>query len=198
MPRTVDREARRRELAEALWRVVRREGIDGISVRSVAAEAGTSAGALRHWFATQDELAAFSLRAVVDRVGERLAVSLPGLAGVEAALFLLEQMLPLDEQRRAETEVYLAFLGRPHAEGPLREIRGVAEAASRQAVAAAVRLLAGDGGLHPDRDPASAVDLLYPLVDGLALHSTLWPDRYPAEHVRAVLRAHVHALAGPP
>ena len=193
----VDQDARRQDIARAFWTVVRRDGIDAVSVRSVATEAGTSPGALRHWFASQDELSAFSLQAVVDRVQGRLAAALPGLAPEQAAVALLEQLLPLDEERREETAVYLAFLGRPHGPGPLRTIREAAEAASRQAVVLAVELLARAGAIAPSRDLAAEADLLYPLVDGLAVHGTLWPERYPPAHCRAVLRAHLGRLRVP-
>jgi AcrR family transcriptional regulator len=41
--------------------VIRRDGVAAASVRAVAREAGTSMGALRHWFATQDELLHFAM-----------------------------------------------------------------------------------------------------------------------------------------
>lgn len=194
MPREVDREARRRALAEALWRVVRRDGIDRVSVRTVAAEAGTSPGALRHWFPSQEDLAAFALEAVVERVAHRLADRLPGMGRRDAALYLLEQLLPLDAERRDETAVYLAFLGRPQTEERLRRIRAAAEEGTRLAVAAALRMLAEAGALG-GRDPAGEVDRLYALVDGLALHGTLWPERFPAADLRRVLHEHLASLA---
>ena len=39
MPRTIDHDARRAELAEAVWRVILHRGIGAVSVRTVAAEA---------------------------------------------------------------------------------------------------------------------------------------------------------------
>jgi len=196
MPRDVDHQARRRALAEALWRVLRRDGIHRISVRAVAAEAGTSPGALRHYFVSQDDLAAFALQAVVDRVRDRLTERLPGLQGQEAAVFLLEQLLPLDDERREETAVYLGFLGRPHSEGRLREIRDMAESSSREAVTAALRMLAAAGSLSGRRDPAAEVDRLYALIDGLALQGTLWPKRFPPEPTRGGLEAHLRSPPG--
>ena len=50
MPIVVDPEERRRDLAEAVWRVVRRDGLERASVREVAREAGVSMGSLRHYF----------------------------------------------------------------------------------------------------------------------------------------------------
>jgi AcrR family transcriptional regulator len=198
VPKVVDHAARRRELAAALWRIARRDGIDHISVRAVAAEAGTSPGALRHYFATQDELAAFSLQAVVDAIQDRLAQLLPRLDRAAGAVEILEQYLPLDEQRRGEMAVYLAFLGRPHASEPLRGIRETAEARSRDGVLLALAMLASAGRVHPGRDLESETDELYPFIDGLAVHGTLWPTRYPPGHLRRVLHGRLAQLASPP
>jgi AcrR family transcriptional regulator len=197
MPKVVDHAERRRELAGALWRIVRRDGIGRVSVRAVAAEAGTSPGAL-HYFATQDELAAFSLQAVIDAIQGRLSGLLPRLDPAAGALEVLEQYLPLDEQRRGEMDVYLAFLGRPHATGPLREIRESAEARSREGVLLALSMLASAGRVHPARDLEEEAGELYPFVDGLAVHGTLWPGRYPPAHLRRALRRRLAQLAAAP
>lgn len=52
MPKVVDPQARRDALSRALWKVVQRDGIGAVSVRSVAAEANCSPSALRHYFPT--------------------------------------------------------------------------------------------------------------------------------------------------
>lgn len=194
MPREVDHAVRRRDLAEALWRVVRLDGIQAVSVRTVAAEAGTSPSALRHYFATQDELLGFALEAMIARVRARLEPVLPTLRGRAGAERLLAELLPLDAGRRDEVAVYLAFQVRSHADPRLAAIRDDAEALSRDAVRHAVTLLAEDG-LGPGRDPERETDRLYPMIDGLALHGALWPDRYPPAHLRAVLRTHLEELA---
>lgn len=185
------------QLAEALFRVVRRDGIHAASVRTVAAEAGTAPSALRHYFATQDELLAFALRAVVDRAAARVHAAAAGGAAAtparERAAAVLEQLLPLDGDRREEMEVYLAFATRAQTDPGLRRLRDDAEAATRSVVHLAVGLLGDAAGSDPER----VADRTYHLVDGLALHAALWPQRYPAEHQRAVLAAHLADLAGP-
>lgn len=187
VPKLVDHDARRRAVADALLRVVRRDGIHAVSVRTVAAEAGTSPSALRHYFATQDELLAFAMLALLARTGDRVRSLLGNRVGPAGALSVLEEVLPVDDERRDEVQVWLAFVTRSLTEPSLRAIADEAEAAVRSAVEVAVGLA---GGGPADVDPT------YHLVDGLALHGTLWPRRYPPEHVRAVLVAHLAGLAG--
>lgn len=56
--KVVDAGVGRRELAEAVWRVILRDGVEGASVREVAAEAGLSSGSLKHYFGSQSRCAA--------------------------------------------------------------------------------------------------------------------------------------------
>lgn len=194
MPRLVDHVARRASLTEALWRVVRRSGIHAVSVRSVAAEAGTSPSALRHYFASQDELLAFGLTAVVQRVEGRLLPLLPQLAGPEGARRIFEQFLPLDEDRRVETEVYLAFIGRAQADPALRKIRDAADARAREGLRHAVGLLADAGAVAPGRDLDEETSRIYVFLDGLAMHGALMPEHYPPEHQQRLLESHLREL----
>nr|WP_231134872.1 TetR family transcriptional regulator C-terminal domain-containing protein [Motilibacter deserti] len=178
-----------------MWRVVRRDGITATSVRGVAAEAGTSPSALRHYFTTQDELLGFALRTLIERVASRLAPELPGLEGRDGALRILGEVLPMDEERRAEVEVYLAFVARSTTDPALRAVRDDVDEATRAAVAYALQLLERAGELGAGRSAAAEADRTYPLVDGLAVHGTLWPERYPPAHLRRVLEHHLDELS---
>ena len=73
MPKVVDHEERRAELAAAVWRLASREGLEAVTVRRVAEEAGWSTGALVHYFADKEELILVAFRTGADRVGRRLA-----------------------------------------------------------------------------------------------------------------------------
>lgn len=194
VPRQVDHAERRRHVVEALWQVLRREGVHVVSVRSVAAEAGMSPSALRHYFASQDDLLGFALASVVERARTRVTALLPELHGLDGACRLLEELLPLDPVRREEMTVYLAFLDRAHAVPTLHAIRTEAETAVRAAVVRAIGLVAEAGALGAGRTPEGEAARLYPLLDGLALHGTAWPDRYPDHHLRAVVRSHLREL----
>ena len=124
MPKIVDHEARREEIARALWRVVRRDGIRAASVRTVAAEAGWSAGAVRHYFPDQDGLISFAMDLVSRRVRDRISALQHEGTITEIVLRYLEEVIPLDEERQAEFDIWLSFTAQAQAEsgaGGLRE-----------------------------------------------------------------------------
>lgn len=192
MPKIVDHEQRRRELAEAVWRVIRRYGIDGASVRTVAQEAGWSAGALRHYFRSQSELLDFAIDLAAERIRQRVGALELADDPRRAVEQLLSELLPLDDERRAENEVWLAFTARALIDPQLRvrhaEIDDELRAASQRAV--------GMLGLAAGRERALEAERLHALLDGLALHGAMRPERLTRRRIVAVLRRHLDELEG--
>jgi AcrR family transcriptional regulator len=195
VPRIVDADQRRRELTEAVWRVIRRDGVAAASVRAVAREAGTSMGALRHWFATQDELLHFAMTLVIERARARAeAVAATGGPQVPRLLRVLEETLPLDDERRAEAEVWLALCARALVDPSLAELRDRSAAQLHAFCTWVVQALVADGTAHPDLDVDLEGERLYAVLDGLAVHAVTRPSALPPDRVREVLAAHVAAL----
>ena len=116
MPKQVDHEARRHRIAQALWRVTSAHGLEGVSLRHIAAEAGVSMGQIQHYFRSKDDMLLFALdrmsRDVDVRVQERLSTLDRADEPAVLTRAVLVEMLPLDEQRRVEGLVTLAFLAR--------------------------------------------------------------------------------------
>ena len=129
MPRTIDLDARRVELAEATWRVIREKGIGAVSVRTIAAEAGLVVGSLRHVFPTRAELLEFSARLMIDRATARITAIEPTGDTLEDAVAVLQELLPLTADSRAELEVNLALIAETPALPRLAGIRDEADTA---------------------------------------------------------------------
>ena len=190
MPKNVDHDQRRRELAEAVWRVIRRTGVDGASVRAAAHEAGWSAGALRHYFRTQSELLDFAIDLAAERISQRVGALELADDPRGAVEQLLSELLPLDDERRAENEVWLAFTARALIDPELRARHAEIDAALRAAALRAVEML----GLPAGRERALEAERLHALLDGLALHAAMRPKRMPPRRIIAVLRRHLDQL----
>ncbi len=198
MPKVVDHEQRRDEIADALWRVVRRDGVAAASVRTVAAEAGWSTGAIRHYFSSQGELMAFAMTTLNERARARVqrriaAVDLDDL-DPGALVEVLGEVLPLDAQRKAESEVWLALLASARTDEHLRALADDAHRSLRGLCEGIVRHVAGDAG--PGLDLVEETDRLHGLLDGLAVHGTMYPRQMPRTRLRAAVRAHLTDLGG--
>lgn len=98
------------KLADALTRVVAREGIAGVSVRVVAAEAGVSAGTVQHYFPTRAEMLRYAMEWTSIQVEQRLT-GVPRWGDVwEWTREILLDLLPLSVDRQREHAVWLAFV----------------------------------------------------------------------------------------
>ncbi|SEL91895.1 TetR/AcrR family transcriptional regulator [Streptacidiphilus jiangxiensis] len=180
MPKVVDPEQRRASVAEAVWRVVLRNGLDGVSVRTVATEAGLSAGSLRHYFATQAEVLTFAMQLVIDRVRARVHVA-------TTVRDVIGELLPLDAERRAEAEVWLAFSTRAQVDPTLRALRDTSYDLLEALCGRLVEAVA------PGAQDVE-VERLYALIDGLVLHAVMRPDRATPELLRTVVDRHLEEL----
>ncbi|MDT0213834.1 TetR family transcriptional regulator C-terminal domain-containing protein [Rothia sp. ARF10] len=200
MPKVVDHAERRAELGAAVRRVVARVGVEGATVRAVAAESGWSTGAVRHYFATQSELLDFafdaSLSDIPQRIRDVLEQQEPGL---ERAQSLLEQLLPLDDDRLAEVRVYLAFMARSRTVDTRPGLAEQAWHGERHVCAMAVADVTGrrppvEPGVVP-RALARGVDELHVFLDGLTFLGGTVPTLLTPTRARALLRGRLEALA---
>ncbi len=174
MPRVVDHVQRRRDLARAACAVIARAGIDGTTLRDVAAEAGCTTGMVSHYFTSKDELLVAALDAATAAVGERIVARV--LADPHDLRAVLAESLPLDDTRRAEWRVWMAFWGSTVGNPALRREDRGAYAVWRSALDA---VLAGTG--WPGATRIDAAESLMLAVDGIGLHATLDPDGWPPE-----------------
>ncbi|MEV6564911.1 TetR/AcrR family transcriptional regulator [Streptomyces kronopolitis] len=203
MPKQVDREARRRDVVDALFRVVVRDGIQRASLRTVADEAGLNIGSVRHYFAGQEELMRFAMRSMLDRVGERLRrrieefgelSGLPAPRIRDCAVELLGELLPLDDSRRAEVTVLVDFSTAARTDPALDDLARETATATRALVRRILARLDTAGGLRPGLALDTETERLTSLLDGLACTAVLRPDVLAAATCATVLRAHVDDL----
>ena len=115
MPKRVDPLARRRSIAQAVFRLAAARGADAVSLREVAEEAGVSLGLVQHYFRSKDEMLLFALDHMRDRVAGRLRSRLADLADAgprDIVRAVLTELLPADEDTRAEAVISVAFYSR--------------------------------------------------------------------------------------
>ncbi|PZG16856.1 TetR/AcrR family transcriptional regulator [Nonomuraea aridisoli] len=204
MPKIVDHERRREELARVVWEVISREGIEGATVRKVAEAAGVSVGGLRHYFDSQRGLLVFAAHAVGRSVGARVAGLLEAdLPGTERGRRLLEELLPLDDDRRVEVEVWLACLVRSHVDESLAELRAAAWTGERHicrlAIASHLGLpLPAHVGAELPADPERRAARLHVFMDGLTLQTATYPETFSPDAIRETVLDALHHLSGSP
>ncbi|MDQ3442912.1 MAG: TetR family transcriptional regulator C-terminal domain-containing protein [Chloroflexota bacterium] len=203
MPRVVDHESRRSDIAGALWRVVERDGIAAVSVRSVAKELGHSPSSLRHYFTTQAELMEFALASLLDgarqRLESRIARYDPDEDRIAWLAELFKEGLPLDGRRAAEVEIWMALHRHERDGGSLSQAMRREWRESQQLCRFAVATLAHGA---PRDDMAELLDerlelettLLHTFWDGLTLDASSRPSEVSPELIDDLLTAYLRFL----
>ena len=101
MPKIVDHAERRAEILEATRRVILKRGLDGVTMRNIAAEVGKSTGLVNHYFDDKGDLLVAALEAShaeFDRgLQERSSGKAPGRPSLRA--LLLAALPDNDDQR---------------------------------------------------------------------------------------------------
>ncbi|MER6997656.1 TetR family transcriptional regulator C-terminal domain-containing protein [Streptomyces sp. NPDC000410] len=203
MPKKVDHEERRREISQALWRIASTRGLDGVSLRDVAAEAGVSLGRLQYYFRSRDEMLVFALRQINQladqRIRERIEKAAAELTEQPPPRFVLREclagMLPLDEHSRIGQLVAAAYFARAVHDERLRGEAREGIPKLRDFFAGLLRQAAERGELPTGRDFDEEAMILISLVDGLTAY-TLLHVHTPEEALR-LLDRHLDRLFEP-
>lgn len=187
MPRIVDHDRRREEIARLAVRVIQREGAESATVRRIARAGGFSIGVLTHYFRDKDELVGFAFQWVARQTFADLDATVagtpPGLARLRTAL---EFMVPTTSMP-SFIRVWLSLWGGAMHEPALARIhrdyyarwrrylrRWLAEAVARGEIAVPCSL----------RD---TTDLLTAAIDGYWIGATFEPRRFPPRRRRALV-----------
>nr|WP_125654789.1 TetR family transcriptional regulator C-terminal domain-containing protein [Paenibacillus baekrokdamisoli] len=194
MPKIVDHKKQREKLAEATWRVIRRDGLERASVRNIAAEAGLSVGSMRHYFSTHSELLAFSMKLVSNKVNAQFQsfVSTGNLQ--EDILQLLYELLPLDKERSAEMEVWIAFTAKALVDPALQSLSLQVSNEMRAGISWMIDSLIQYEPGCSHLDAKIETERLLALIDGLALHAIMQPDHVTPELIRSIVIHHLQSL----
>ncbi|MEV4225332.1 TetR/AcrR family transcriptional regulator [Nonomuraea sp. NPDC049725] len=191
MPRQADHDLRRRQIAEAVWRLATRGGLEDVTLRQVATEAGVSARLLQYYFGTRDQLLLGALEILNADAEERARRRLELLGdepGTRALVRgVLMELLPLDEERRNRHLVYVAYFVRFLADPALAAVAHDAPLALEGLVAGLLARGLESGEVRADVDVEAEAAFLVAGAEGL-MSRVLLGQRTPEEAVALVDR----------
>jgi len=116
VPKRVDHEERRRQIADALLRTAATRGLHATGMREVAAEAGVSLRLVQYYFGTKEELLLSAMQQLAARFSERAMARISKLKETadpvsprDVIAAILTEGLPADDERRNFTILYTAY-----------------------------------------------------------------------------------------
>lgn len=189
---------RRRRIAEALLTIIDTRGLEAVSLRDVAREAGVSLGAVQHYFRGKNQMVRFGLEYLSERgaarVRQRLGNTPDDLPVRTVLRDILTELLPLDAPRAAELRIATAFTARALVAPELADHLRQEYDSLRQLLARLVRRGQDRGEIPRDRDAEQAAAALLALAEGLGTHALV--GHRDAAMALAVLEAQLDLLLG--
>ncbi|MCR6483112.1 TetR/AcrR family transcriptional regulator [Amycolatopsis sp. OK19-0408] len=188
MPRQVDHDQRRVQIAEALQRLTTRAGLEGVSLRHVAAEAGMSMGSVQHYFKTKDEMLLFALehrhKLRSERIRAKVLASGPPTPRSILRACLVE-ILPRDPESEGDYLIGVAYFIRAVADPAMAKVFGEGMPELLAFFADQVRQAQSAGDVPAWADPAAEASVLWAIADSQG-SEILMGHRTPAEAVSTV------------
>lgn len=189
-------EAIRASIIEATIRLIGHDGVDGVTHRAVAAEAGVSLSSTTYHFASRDEIVSEALRHVAALEIERIARDAEALAEGHADVTSIARALTawLAEQVRGDDLVRVRAGYQLQLEAARRpELRAIHVAWGKAVQDLAARVLRAAGSPRPRTDAS----ILSSAIDGLRLDEVTAPRPGFERRARPVIERLLSILTAP-
>ncbi|MDR6981129.1 AcrR family transcriptional regulator [Streptomyces sp. 3330] len=197
MPKRVDHDERRTQIAEALIRVAGRRGLHAVGMRDVAAEAGVSLRLVQYYFQTKEKLLFYGLQHLTDRFAARVGARLrdtgraPGPRATVEAILLAS--LPTDEETRTFHLLYTSYAILSVTDKALAAQPFIDQPDAAENALAGLLRQAGEAGLT-DRDIDARTEAISLLAMTATMGTSILVGQRAPESAIAVLRHHLDRI----
>ncbi|TCK26739.1 TetR/AcrR family transcriptional regulator [Pseudonocardia endophytica] len=155
---------RRSTIVRAVWRVIAEQGMEAVSMRTVAAAAAVSVGRIQYWFRTKDELLRVSLEAMLSDAAQHHADATEHVEDRAALLHLIGHPIPRAEGAGAGVSLFHQYVAASINHPTLASLLAEAKDGQEREATRLLRTVAPDL-----RDPRDEARLLVATADGLAM-----------------------------
>ena len=163
----------------ATLRVIARDGLEKTTIRSIAKEAGCSAGSLAHYFSDKEDILRQTLELADARISKRISDIISETEPDFALREVLAQVLPIDNDRTVELTLDVNFWGRALIHPELRGLEHQDHDRWRNIVLELVTSITSSR--KSEISAINLTDVLIAFLDGLGLQALIYPDLFPPD-----------------
>ncbi len=190
MARQANHDERRKLFAAAALAVIAREGLEGLTMRVVAKEAGFTTGALTHYFQSKDELLIAASEAGADVVRPEMDGAATGASARAALRDLLYTVLPTSPAMKAQWRFWMAFWERAAHSPQVQRVMRERYFEYTNRVATVIRRSQEQGETARSVDAETVAREIIALIDGIGVQVMIGSRRFTV----AVQRQYVDGL----
>ena len=200
MPKRVDHEERRRQIADALLRTAATRGLHAAGMREVAAEAGVSLRLVQYYFGTKEELMLFAMQQLAAQYAARAMAQINQVKQAQDPVSprdviaaIMTQALPADDERRTFTILGTAYFALSLTE-PALAISPLVKNSNAVADVVASQLRAAQAAGHTPADLDPDLEALSLLAVSAGLGTSILAGQSSPGHAQAVIDYHLDRL----
>jgi len=187
---TIDRDQRRRRIAEITVDVIAREGLEAATIRRIAAELHGPTKLITHYFADKEQLLLWAYDALAAQWERNIeSVVQKDPADVLGCLYC---MAPTNELQLKLWRVYVAFWDWAARNDVIAELQRKYINLALRRISDIIRARNGD---RPDLESVS--ERLNAVVQGLAIQALMDSEKWPPARIRQRLAEEVDLVLGP-
>ena len=194
MPKIVDHDVQRAKFAEAAMSLIAQHGLEGVTMRAVAAEAGLSYGSLFHYFSSKDELLMHAVRHSNTLQANRINKFTSQYSGLKALERLLCDDAIINDSSRDEWLVWLTFLCKAALQKSFAKTYAELIDGWQATIAELLEDAQQDGEIREDLDVTLEAMALWAHSAGISQLSLLHPDLLPVAKQRQLIAAYLKKL----
>ncbi|WP_069159686.1 TetR/AcrR family transcriptional regulator [Nocardia altamirensis] len=196
MPKLVDHDMRRRAITAAVWRLIAARGIDRVTMRDIATEAGFANGSLSHYFSGKDDILRLAFQHVFEATNIRIAARLGRATGLAAIRVFCREVLPITDETLLEARIATSLWQRAMYDAQMYDINARAMREWRALLTEffGQARQAGDIGAI---DVGTVVEQLLNMMMGAQILGVLTPDITTARRQLDMLESFLDALPHP-
>jgi len=194
MPKIVDHDVQREKFARAVIRLVAREGLEGMTMRAVAEEAGLSYGSLFHYFNSKDELLMHAIRFSTSEQTRRVNEFSVRFKGLKALEQLMRDDALVDDETREDSLAWLAFLYKAALKEPFAEMHAELIAGWIERIRGLLQEAQDRGELRPGLDLDFESLAIWVYSAGIGQQGLLHPAVFPSRVQKQLISAYLDKL----
>ncbi len=194
MPKIVDHDSQRGKFAEAVMRLVGREGLEGLTMRAVATEAGLSYGSLFHYFDSKDDLLMHAVHYSTSQQSRRVNEFSIRYKGLKALEYLMNDDALVDETSREDSLVWMAFLYKAALKESFAEMHAHLISGWLERIETLLREAQCEGEVRQDMAPEFEAMALWVYSAGIGQQGLLHPAMFPPVVQKKLISAYLDKL----
>ena len=185
---------RRSQVASAAMKLIAEQGLQKTSLRAIAHELGCTTGVLTHYFRNKDELLLFMLEVVMERLGEKMAIAVKDVEGIERLTVMMLAVLPTTDELKQIWRVWLAFVGHMPGHAGLMEEHKTLYQQFKVFLISELTALVEAGAIATNSDLDFEAAAWIAVMDGIGVNMLAAPQDYSEEQLKTIINRHVRVL----